>query len=408
MLKLTSRRAALVLTGATLALAAGVLPAQAVSTASTGWHTYTYITVKGRQVALLTGIDALGGGNAWAAGDAATSKGTRPVGLLRHWNGKAWKGVTLPSSIQKDWNKYSATNYATIGASASTNVWAFADLPVTENGDGYIRLNGHKWSAGILPGSRISSGHIVFVTGTRVFSRSDVWVFGGQAGTTSTTLTPYAAHFNGTKWKTYKVPGSGAITAASEISATNFWAVLGVPWFLVGEATAASPAVVQWNGSAWAAAAVQPSGLPAGANLTSILASRGSKVWIGGGATNSAGGTNEFTAKLTGSSWTAESLGAPVAKADFFLTDLVPDGSGGIWGLAESTAGAKPRFWHLTSAAGTTWTSAHASFSGGNRQVLFQLAEVPHSTSVWGVGAIRQSSSSATLGLLALYGKTPR
>jgi hypothetical protein len=405
MLKLRSRGAALLLTGAAFTLAAGVLPAQA---ASTTWQSALWTRVKGKGVTMVTGIDALSAGNAWAAGDAASDKGTNSVGLIRHWNGRAWKGVTLPSPIQKDWNKYSATNYATIGASASTNVWVFGDLPESQNGDGYIRLNGHKWSAGILPGSRTSSGHAVFVTGARVFSRSDVWVFGGQASPTAATLTfsPYAAHFNGTKWKTYKVPGSGAITAASEISATNISAVLGVPWIFAGEATAASPALVQWNGTKWTAIQAGLTFLPAGANLTSVLASRGN-IWIGGGVANSAGGTNEFAADLKGSTGTLSSLSAPVAKASFSLIDMVPDGSGGIWGLAQSTTGSKPRFWHLTSSAGTTWTSARDSL-GGNHQVLFQLANVPHSTSVWGVGALKNNRIGPTYGLFALYGAVPR
>jgi hypothetical protein len=407
MVKPTSARAALVLTGATLALAAGVLPAQA-STASTGWRLYRTIGNYGKQT-MLSGIDALSGGNAWAVGDQATAKGTSPVGLIRHWTGRAWRGVPLPSSIRTDWNRYAATGFPVIGASSSANVWAFADVPGSTGYDGYIRKEGHKWSAGELPGSQAASGHVVFVTGTRVISRSDVWVFGGQADATSSTLafSPYAARFNGNRWKTYSVPGSGAITAASEISATDIWAVLGVPWQLAGQATAASPALVQWNGTKWASTAVQPSGLPAGANLTSILAGRGSKVWIGGGGTNSAGGTNEFTAALTGSGWTEASLSAPVAKADFSLTDLVPDGSGGIWGLAQSPAGAKPRLWHLTSSAGTTWASARTSF-GGSHQLLSQLAEVPHSTSVWGVGAIQTGRGARTNGMFALYGATPR
>jgi hypothetical protein len=407
MLKISSRRAALVLAGTTLALAAGVLPAQAATSASKGWRTEATIAVKGKQV-LLSGIDAISAGNAWVAGDAATSKGTKAAGLLEHWSGKGWKAVTLPSAIQKDWTKDTANSFPVIGASSSTDVWAFADLAVTNNYIGYVRLNGHKWTAGKLPGTSISSGDDVLVTGTKVISSSNVWVFGGKVDETSTSstlsLVPYAAHYNGKSWKTVSVPGSGAITAASEISATNIWAVLGVPWLLTGGAAAVSPAVVQWNGTKWAATAVQPSSLPAGANLTSILANRGNKVWIGGGATNSKGGTSEFTAKLTGSSWTEGNLSAPASSADFSVWDLVSDGSGGVWGLAESNELAKPRFWHLTS-SGTTWTSASTSFGGSNR-VIFQLAPVPHSTSVWGAGAIQRSG--AVDGLAAIYGATPK
>jgi hypothetical protein len=405
MLKLTSRRAALLLAGTTAALAAGVLPAQAASTASTGWRTQATVAVKGKQV-LLTGIDAVSAGNAWAVGDAATSKGKSPVGLVEHWSGSGWRSVVLPSAIKTDWTKYSANSFPVVGASSSTNVWAFGDLPQNGSYVGYIRLSGHKWSAGVLPGSRLSSGHVVIVTGAKVISSSNVWVFGGQAGATSSTLSfsPYAAHFNGSRWKTYSVPGSGAITAASEISGTNIWAALGVPSLFAGEATAASPAVVQWNGTKWATTAVQPTSLPTGTNLTSIIASRGSKVWVGGSTPNAKGGTSESTAQLTGSSWTEGSLSAPSSSADFSLTDLVSDGAGGIWGLAESNAFANPRLWHLTTSS-TTWTSARTSF-GASHHALLQLASIPHSQSVWGAGVIQRGS--AVDGLLALFGVTPR
>ena len=55
MIKLTSRHAALVLAGSAVALAGGVLPAQA---ATTGWRAVAKVSVKGDET-LLTGVDAV-------------------------------------------------------------------------------------------------------------------------------------------------------------------------------------------------------------------------------------------------------------------------------------------------------------------------------------------------------------
>lgn len=402
-MKLTSSGAALVLAGTTLALAAGVLPAQAAATSSTGWRVESTVAVKGKTV-VLSGIDAVSAKDAWAAGETE-SKG-KQAGLLEHWAGKAWRAVSLPGSIARAWNEYAS--FPVVGASSSTDVWAFGGLPDGVEYDGYIRLDGSKWTAGKLPGTAITASGFVILTATRVISSTDVWVVGGKVtgGSTSSdslVFSPYAAQFNGKKWRTVSVPGTGAITAISEVSAGNIWAVLGVPWLFSSEATAVPPAVVRWGGSGWAA--VQPglTVLPANSNLTSILASSSGQVWIGGGAANSKGGTSEFTAELSDSAWTLGSLSAPADKADYFLSDLVPDGSGGIWGLAESTEVGKPRLWHLTSAS-TKWSTATASF-GKSEQGLLQLAQVPRSKSVWGVGVVEVGK--AVDGLFALYGATP-
>ena len=100
MIKLTSRRAALVLAGSAIALVGGMLPAQA---ATTGWRSVAKISIKGDET-LLTGVDAVAKGDAWAVGGAETVKGTKPVAIIEHWTGKSWRRVTLPAAVAKKWN----------------------------------------------------------------------------------------------------------------------------------------------------------------------------------------------------------------------------------------------------------------------------------------------------------------
>jgi hypothetical protein len=184
------------------------------------------------------------------------------------------------------------------------------------------------------------------------------------------------------------------------------WAVIGAPaLFAAPGQSASTPSVAHWNGKAWAAAPAQPtsSELPAGATLTSILASRGGHVWIGGGATNAKGGTTEFAAELTGSTWKVSTLSATASASDYALTSMAPDGRGGIWAIAGGLATTSVRIWHLT---GGAWTGPSSPSFGSSRRILFQLAAVPGTSSVWGVGAV--ALGTRTEGLLALEGPTPR
>ena len=401
MIKMTSRRAALVLAGSAVALVGGMLPAQA---ATTGWRPVATVSVKG-DITLLTGVDAVSKSDAWAVGGAATTRDKRPVGIVEHWAGRSWRRVALPAAVAKTWNRHSGLAFPVVGASSATNVWAFSQNLASTNPAGYLRLNGHKWSVGTLPGTRLASGHFVIITATRVISTKDVWVFGGKLNATATTLsfTPYAAQYNGHKWTSKSIPGAGAVVGVSEISAGNMWAAIGTPQvFATPGQSASTPSVAHWNGKAWAAAAVQPtsSELPAGATLDSILASRGGHVWIGGGATNAKGGTSEFAAELTGSTWKVSTLPATASTGDFSLTSMAPDGHGGIWGIGGGLSAPSARIWHFT---GGAWTGP--SF-GSAKRILFQLATVPRTSSVWGVGAVVRGTGAD--GLVVLDGPTPR
>ena len=81
------------------------------------------------------------------------------------------------------------------------------------------------------------------------------------------------------------------------------------------------------------------------------------------------------------------------------------DGSGWLWrplGLAAADNRQTQRLWHLH---GTTWSQATPNF-GKHEWELQALAQVPHTSSVWGVGATRRGSGAD--GLIGIDGPTPR
>ena len=400
MIKSSSRRAAVVLSGSAIALTAAMLPAQA---ATSSWRINAELAARGK-VSVAFGVDAVSARDAWASGITVNNKKGTLQSVLRHWTGNGWHSVTLPAGLAKRWQN--TTPIFTQVAASAADVWVFNGLL---RGAYLHRSRGH-WSLGSLPNGSPLLGQAIEITAAKDFGKDNAWAFGGRVATTSPTASavPYAAHFNGSKWTGQTLPGKGAITAVSAVSSTSVWAVVGKPSAvtspgLLGGAT--SPLVLQWTAKAgWQKAAVQPA-LPAGANLTSVVAEPGGTVWIGGSVKNGAKGTTAFAAKWTTSTsaWKLTRLGGASA-AKWGLNDMAPDGRGGIFGVAAAinVKGQPERLWQLT---GTTWSRTTPRF-GKHEWILTQLAAVPGTASVWGVGALKVGKSED--GLIAIDGPTPR
>jgi hypothetical protein len=399
-----SRGAAVVLSGSSLALAAAMVPADAA--AAPGWRTAAVVSVPGDET-LLSGVAAVSARDGWAVGYAAKSSGKEPAGLVEHWDGRSWRRVTLPARVAKKWA--AGSPFQVIGASSSTNVWAFDEAGGAKPGVIFLRLNGRRWTTGILPGTA-GAGGLVTVTAVQVLGKSDAWVFGGKlkATTKQVSFVPYAAHFDGKRWSAVRVPGSSEITAVSSVSALNIWAVTGSGGLSGIGSAAPTSTVLHWNGDSWRRAAVQPASLPAGSDLTSVVAGPGNGVVVGGDVPTASGGTKtDFTDQFNGSSWTSPAdLPGSASKGSAFpnqVESLVPDGSGGLWALGGSLAGSASKLWHYT---GDKWSTAISPRFGASKRELLQLAAVPGTRTVWGVGAVERGSRAD--GLIAVAGPAPR
>ena len=398
----SSRCAAVVLSGTALALTAATLPAQA---ATGGWRVSAVFSTRGSITALFS-VDALSPRDAWATGVTESNKTFAFHPVLRHWTGASWRPVTLPAGVAKHLNSSNYPIVTQIAASSAGDVWVFNGFP---RAPAYLHLNGTHWSTGRLPGGT-TAANATEITTAEAVSKRNAWAFGAKVNLASPAAqaVPYAAHFNGRTWTSQTLTGKGAITAVSAVSASSEWAVIGRPNAdispgLTGGTT--KPLVLHWTAKAgWRQAAVQPA-LPAGANLTSVLAEPGGTVWIGGSIKNGAKGTTAFAAKWTSAAktWTLAHLGG-ASPGKWELVDMAAAGSGGIWGLALATNvnGQPSRLWHLS---GATWSKVTPGF-GKREWFLTQLAPVPGTASVWGVGALKAGRS--TDGLIAIAGPTPR
>lgn len=403
MIRLMSRRGRLVLAGGAsalaggaLVLAGGVLPAQA---ASTGWRVSATFSTHGSGT-VLAGVAPVSGGDAWATGFTARNSGSAmPQPILKHWTGKHWTAVTLPAKVERQWRDQ-APSLMAIGATSTKDVWV-----INLFGTAYLRLGGKSWTIGHLPGG--GSAHLVEPTSIKVISSSNVWVAGsrvsvsGAAGVSSA----YAAHYNGHKWTMTTVPEpaseTGTITALSTGTAGSVWAVEDTETSTATSPVAGLPVVLQWTAtSGWQDAAQQPA-LAAGDQLSSVVAEPGGAVWFGGSAPNTAKGTTPLAAEWTGTAWTVSTLPAAATSADWGLAEMTADGSGGLWAVEQADNRGTEHLWHLS---GSTWSEVTPSF-GKHTWLLESLALVPHTHSVWGVGAVRSGSSAD--GLIGIEGPTP-
>jgi len=399
-MKLTSCRTALGLAGGALGLACAMAPMPAQA-ATTGWRVYDKIQVAGGgDVAELTSIAVVSATDAWAAGDSFDDVGTGPA-IVLHWTGKAWRHVKLPGKVAAFWNANGGGEAVDVVGASAHSVWAF------DGGGGFIHLGSRGWTTGTVPGTSSSYLRTVTVSTVKVFSPTDVWIFGGiPQGVNYAVAIPYAAHFNGRKWVRTAFPGSGEVAGVSAISERDMWAVAGPTSASAGVGRAS---VLRWTGKRWQPVKVQPPKLPKGAGWTAIDARSDRDAWVAGGGASPSGAATRTPERIyhwSGKRWSVTALPARASANGFKMVSLAPDGSG-LWGLdsiviTPMMGGPAPiespcsMIWHLTR---TKWTGPAVP---SRSACLYQLASVGSRNSTWVVG------TSLDDGLIALAGPAPR
>jgi hypothetical protein len=377
-------KAAVILAAGGLVLAGAIGPAQATS--GTGWQVAATIAPHNEEVQL-NAVTAIAPGDAWAVGVTGTSTGS----IVEHWNGTGWNQVAVPARIMAKMSLL-----VSVAATSDRNVWAFGY-------DGrYLRFNGSSWTTGRVPTFAGGGSGLTISAGLAVGARG-AWVFGFDS-TPSRNIT-YAARFNGSKWQAVSLPslpGQSANIDASAVSAGDIWAVVqGGP----GQLTAAN-VLLHWNGRRWLAATL-PSFLGRKVNLTSVLALPGGGVWMAGGIPGGAGHVQGLTALWNGHTWTVDKLAADPSTSQDEIGELVADGGGGVWAMGFTPRSCAGPMWHYS--VGTWTDTGLAGCSVGAYVHGSQgLANVPGTTSVWGVGGQYDPHvPNGEAGLVLLYGSTP-
>jgi hypothetical protein len=312
-------------------------PAQA---AATGWR--LFFSHHYGAAANFSGYESVvspGKSDAWAFGGAALSGGTAAAGtpVAEYWNGRSWRGSALPRGLHD----------AIIAASAAspTDVWA-----VTHFGGYILRWNGARWSlAKRLPGA----GQL---TGVTALSPGDVWVFGGGGFTGG--LGTW--HFNGRTWRQWKGNAVG-LERGSAVSPGDIWATRGT--------AAPDNTIMHFNGRSWLPVTAKAL---SGLQFQDIRAFSRTNIWVS--ATAATSNLPAFLVHFNGTRWTRFEL---PWKVDVY--SIAADGRGGLWTSGLRTTTSQPFVVHRSASGG--WSRTPVS------TFLFDLALVPGTTSLWGVGS---------------------
>ncbi|WP_433180531.1 hypothetical protein [Actinoallomurus sp. CA-150999] len=331
-------RRSLAVVGTTTALTAAFASS---ATAATGWR------IAGTHAnATLRAVAAINAKDVWAVG--SDESGNKNRALVRHWNGKKWKTLAVPSAVKGIYLDH-------VAASSSTNVWVTG---TDAHEKAYaLHWDGKKWHT--------APGHRTFEPGgdaIAALGKKDVWLLGmGSYGFGA----GHALHFDGKRWKSVSVPGW--VTGVSAVSSRDVWAI-----GYVSAKTQTEPAVMHWNGKKWKTVLTRTDD----AGFSSLRPLGAKDVWVSGSVSE-----RGVTLHWNGKKWTTATPVAGVGR----IGALVSDGSKGLWAVADDT--------RLLRYHAGRWSPVALPQRAGYTTRLGALAQVKGSTSVWGVGTLSVPAS---------------
>jgi hypothetical protein len=340
----------------------------------------------------LSSVVATGPRDAWALGQPQFGSGGSGCGAdVEHWDGAAWHRIPVPASVF-----LGDSLTPPLAATSASDAWIFP-AKMTNNGlssfeyNYALHWNGKAWHASAFPAKPILQSAADLGPG-------DVWAFGVTVPSAGTTV-PYAARYNGQAWHQVKLPVTPmAISAAGH---AGLW-VIGPT-----TATAARPASQQhitamyWNGRSWRSIAVPKVKVPAGQTSfdTASVATTGPRdLWWSYRADNeTTNATRSGLMHWNGTTWHAIAVPAAIA----YVGAITPDGHGGIW-VAAGTGLELAQYWyHYT---GGHWTRTPVPSPKGYSIMLFGMAWIPGTASIWADGEADANTGAHTVGVIEKYG----
>jgi hypothetical protein len=226
---------------------------------------------------ILYGVADISSANAYAFGDNSAYA----TGELAHWNGSTWSQVSYPLPTDTGYDQ----TLNAISADGPNDVWAIGEY-LDQIGSNLrwetfaLHWNGTAWKDVTMP--LVSSGSdtqdVYQINSMDAISPTNVWAVGGSGdnaspygGTPSNTL---IEHYNGSAWSVVSSPNTGTndnLNGVTETSPTNLTAV--------GYDTGASGVqtlTMTWNGTSWAIGPSPNAGNPS--VLTSVSTAPGDQI----------------------------------------------------------------------------------------------------------------------------------
>jgi hypothetical protein len=363
----------------------GAIGTEPRSTPTPGWRIVTQTS------GALDTIVAPTSTTAWALGaGAGASNSSTPVGSK--WNGLSWATVNFPKSV--------TGGIGCAAASSPSNVWAFAGASVYGNAASYSGALVLGKSGWVVKKTFLPTG---LTSGCSVLSSTNAWVYG------LTQVAPGVGtwRLSRTTW-THVTTGSFSLISASEVSASDMWAI-------AAGKLGGVDVVAHWNGSAWSSDPTFAAALPAQSSTVTwqvfaITAVSAGNVWAAGqiGREDSAGNWSysPFVLHLSGGKW----LRAGPKNPGYYLPGAVSDGHGGWWSQGNGLSfGAGPTAAKLTILhyTGGVWQPTTLSAPKGDTMQITDLVHVPGSTAMLAVADLYNSQPALRSAVLA-FGTLPK
>jgi hypothetical protein len=300
----------------------------------------------------LDSVTAPGSRTAWAAGVTGLTKASVfGDALVLQWNGSRWRRSNILAGVRE-------VDQIAVASSAPGNVWLVAQTySFTSGGSQYVmRWNGSSWKTEPQPADDLSQ--------ILVLSPTDVWGR-GSIGCVRDSCKTVIWHWNGKTWLKTSIPG---------MMTEMFGAAHDVVW----ADGSGHPDAYRWTGHVWSAVRSlpgPPSFIPgAGAAVSP------NDVWLSG--TDQSGGQAPVFQLRHWNGRTWSKITVPIAIAAGAVTQLVPDGSGGVWYDPDA---------HWTGKRWVITTPGKSFAAGQGKASLFALARIPGSASLWGVGLVNSA-----------------
>ncbi|MFJ3224589.1 hypothetical protein ACIPJS_14720 [Streptomyces sp. NPDC086783] len=333
--------------------------------AAPGWsYDYTGQTTN----ASFTDIAAASADDAWAVGKSpVTGWGDGKQTLLFHYSGKVWRPYDLPSELRRRLDELPTVR---LDSSGPGDVWLFAGV-LTNPDRSRPPLAAH-WDGTAWRTVRLPRDFPQIVRGAAVFGPDDAWIVDGSRT---------AWHWDGHQWRASRLPGRAQALAG--VSGRDLWAVGSE---LTPEANP-SLAGAHWDGSQWTETTMPdlapgPKGDQHYGELTRAIAVSAEDVRAFGTVSSEGGDTDAYFAPLAvrwdGSRWKEEDR-PPCCVTGGIADGLLLTPKRYLTASGEARRIAQPHC--LTSRSGGRGCGQHLE--------LEDYATVPGTRQVWGVGSLR-------------------
>jgi hypothetical protein len=334
----------------------------AAATVAPGWRIVRFLPS-----ATVDGLAVTGARDAWLAGDICGADSLCDHAYVRHWDGIAWRTVTVPKVVSVAYSEY---GISAVAASSPSNAWVFDQRGHTDVGyTTVLHWTGQRWAR---------PAHLAAAIQAAVApSATDAWAFGAPAS--GDPLAGYIAHFNGKSWR--QASFGVQVDSASALSAGDIW----VGGSASGTTTAAV-VIEHWNGKAWRKTPVPRLGIPPNDwTFVSVTAVTRRDVW----ASVNANATRSYQLHWNGRAWARTAFPCPGSSIS-----VAPDGRRGLWLAAGPFIVGTGSEWFCHDAKGR-WTKTAVPKRAGQQPGIDELAWIPGTRSLWATGGFNADAGEA-------------